>query len=180
MGLNEFFKNYNYAINGITNIFIALGTVGAVITALYLSSRDNKPKLKVHAALGVVIPDMTENLWLSCINIGKQSVICTGFSFAPSIKKPIRIMPLNCLEHISTPLPNRLEYSAKLDRHHDPSFFSDQNLAKSLSQYKWLARIELKLFWRVIAHTNVGNFSEKLSRTVIDKILLSLFPCDEK
>ncbi|MDP1603965.1 MAG: hypothetical protein Q8M03_11950 [Legionella sp.] len=176
MGINEFFQNYGPAINGITNIFIALGTVGAVITALYLSSKDSKPKLKVYADVGVLIPDMTENLRISCINIGKQTVICTGFSFAPHIKKPKRIMPLNCIEHLSNPLPYRLEYSAKLDRCHDQSFFSDQNLAKLLSQHEWLARIELKLFWRIIAHTNVGNFSEKLPTVVIDKILSSLFP----
>lgn len=176
MGFNDFFMNYGYAINGITNIFIALGTVGAVITALCLSSKDNKPKLKVYVNVGVVIPDMAESLMISCINIGKQSVTCTGFSFAPDIKKPKRIMPLNCIEYLSNPLPYRLEYSAKLDRYYEQSFFSDPNLAKLLSTYEWLARIELKLFWRIIAHTTVGNFSEKLPAVVIDKILSSLSP----
>lgn len=175
MSINDFFQNYNYAINGITNIFSALGTVGAVITALYLSLKDSKPKMKVRADVGIETPDMTENLMLSCINTGKQPVICTGFSFAPHIKKTQRIMPLKCIESYSNSLPYRLEYSAKLVRYHDQSFFSDQNLAKLLSQYEWLARIELKLFWRIIAHTNVGNFSEKLPTVVIDKILSSLF-----
>lgn len=176
MSVVSFFNEYDKVINGLSSIFTAFETVGTVITALYLSVRDSKPKLKVYCTVAVTFPANSEHLWISCTNIGKQPIVCNEFSFAPTLSKPLRILPLNCIESLSTPVPCMLNYSEKLDRHFDQVFFSDRNLARILSKHEWLAKIELKLFWRVIANTNVGVFSGKLSSDVIEKILQLQFP----
>jgi hypothetical protein len=179
MGITEFFQDNAAVISGLSNIFTALGTVGAVVTALYLSNKNSKPKIKVYATVGVITPEMTEHLWISCVNIGMTPVTCNSFSFAPRMSKPLRIMPIHQLEQLSTQMPRKLDYSEKADHHFDERFFHDPILLRVLSKYKWLAKIKLKYLWRVIVNTNIGVFEGNLSNDLIEKILSSQYPTNK-
>lgn len=163
-------------LNTIFNGFTALGTVGAIIVALWLSNRDNIPKLSVHATVGVLLPDMKEHLWLSCVNASKQTIVCTGFAFNPNkfSKKGSRIVPRSKIDThdlLQTSLPQIMEFSSRVDQYFCQQFFNDSNIHTSLLPYKWLARIQLKFFWRVIAITNIKEFEGNLSKCLIEKIL---------
>ena len=167
-------------LNTIFNGFTALGTVGAIIVALWLSNRDNIPHLNVHATVGVILPDMHEHLWLSCVNSGKQTIVCTGFAFKPNkfSKKSNRIVPRSRIEThnlLQSSLPQIMEYSSRVDQYFCHQFFDDSHNHKFLFPYKWLARIQLKYFWRVIAITNIKEFEGRLSKSLIEKILASRF-----
>lgn len=170
MSIKDFFHDYTEVINGISNIFMAIGTVGAVIVALALSYNNNKPKLKIFAYVGVVLPEMTKHLWISCINTGKQAVICNNFAFAPRLSKPERLMPIKKLE-ISINTPKIINFSERIDQYFCDDFFSHSDVSSFLGSCKWLARIKLKLFWRVVVHTNIGEFSGKLSNELINRII---------
>jgi hypothetical protein len=50
-------EKYVEVITLICNIFTAIGTVGAVIVALWLGYKDSKPKLRVDSVVGVIKPD---------------------------------------------------------------------------------------------------------------------------
>jgi Pyridoxamine 5'-phosphate oxidase len=67
--------------------------------------------------------------------------------------------------------PKAFTFSEKLNCHYGEEFFYDANLPELLNKHKWLAKIEMKLFWKVIAHTNIKNFTGKLSNEIIDKII---------
>lgn len=168
-------------INTISNVFTSFGTVGAVVVALWLAYRDSKPKLRVNALVGVITPEMSEHLWLSCTNVGKQSITCTGFAFNPNKFKKTgkRIMPhprtaMNNLTSVK--LPMQLQYSEKVDQHFGDDFFNDTTIKKFLAPYKWVARIQLNFLWRVVATTNIQEFEGKLSKCLVEKLLTSCFP----
>ena len=40
-----------------------------LIVALWLANKDNKPNLKVHVTIDVIIPEMIEHLWLLCVTV---------------------------------------------------------------------------------------------------------------
>src|SRR5262245_23328768 len=88
-------------VSMLSEIFTAVGTVGAVIVALWLSYKDNKPKLRVNATVGIITPEMKEHLWLSCVNTGKLPITCTGFVFNPFRFRPrkLRVMPKDKCEN---------------------------------------------------------------------------------
>lgn len=167
-------------INVISNVFIAIGTVGAVIVALWLSYNDSKPRLKTHAFVGVITPEMKAHLWLSCTNVGKQPIMCTGLVFKPNkfIKTEKRIMPNPkiALYNVGQKLPVQLSYSEKVDQHFSDEFFSDTTIKNFLSPSRWIVKIQLKFCWRVVATTNIKNFEGKLSSCLIEKLLVSHFP----
>jgi hypothetical protein len=77
-------------INTICNILTALGTVGAVIVALWLSNRDSNPKLKIFAQVGVITPDINGTTLSNRIN----SQQCSHFFLLPlweKVPRPIFI-----------------------------------------------------------------------------------------
>ena len=124
--------------------------------------------------MGLVIPDRTEHLWISCVNIGNQPIICNSFSFTTNKfrKKALHIMPnsLTVIKSISSTLPYTMPYSGRVDQCLDLKFFSENTFKTLVYQYKWLAKIQLKLFWRVVANTNIRSFQRNISENVIDEI----------
>lgn len=181
MSIVNFFHTYAVLIDEMSNIFTAIGTVSAVIVSVWFAFRDTKPKPKVYATIGITIPGNSEYLWLTCVNISKQSIICTGFSFNPNKfrKQPERIMPVNPVQNLSSSLPKNIAFSDRIDQYFASSFFSDPKLLNSLSRHKFLARIQLKFLWRVVAITNIKEFEGRLSNSLIDRILLSQFSTKE-
>jgi len=94
---SQYIKDF---ISLIAEVFIAIGTVSAVITALWLSYKDKKPELSIYAKIGIITADMQNHLLISCVNTSKQAISCTGFSFNPnrlkkSAKDSLRIMPIS-------------------------------------------------------------------------------------
>jgi hypothetical protein len=173
----EFFTKNKDIIDTISNIFVAIGTVGSVITALLLAYKDSKPKLKVYATIGVLYPDDKEYLWMSCTNISKQQIICNGFSFAPrklGKNRDLRFMIRKPVPHLSSPTPKTLEYSSRIDHWCDLDIFSDNQIKSFLSKHRWIAALQLRR-WRVAANTNVKRFEGKLSSGLMKTILEIIF-----
>ncbi len=166
-------------IDVISQIATSVGTIGAVIVALYFSHNDNKVKLKPTAFIGLVLPNNVQFLWLCCINNGKPAAICTGLSFAPNRFARLRIMPTpnsllvggkNCQ------LPSLLRAGEKVDQHYDIHALSDDSFKNLLGNYKYLAKIRLKYLWRLVATTNLSRHYGKLSNDLVEHILSVHFP----
>lgn len=162
-------------INAIFNGLTAVGTMSAVITALWLSYRDNQPRLKVYATIGVIMSTQSKYLKLMCINVGKQGIVCESFSFLPNrFKKnaPHRIP--NCIiPSLSHKLPQSLEYSVRVEEFH--SLEAIKLAVDAISSCKFIAKMQLRLLWRIIAHTNIKGFKGTLSDDLIDEIMAQKF-----
>lgn len=160
--------------NMVSGIFTAIGTVGAVCVALWLSYKNSTPKLKVYATVGILFPDQLKSLWLTCVNVGNQPIICTGFALVPNKAKPLRIMPTKQASGLSSDqLPKLLQYSDRISQYFDLSFINDNNLP--LSKHRWLAKIQLKFFWKIVAITNIMEFSGELSDDLKKELLFIRF-----
>jgi hypothetical protein len=170
-------------IDIICNVFTAFGTVGAVITALWLARKD-KPKLKVYATMYVFFSDemQCEYIGMRCVNAGQSPIICTGFALNPK-KSNYRIMMAPRLEvkisGKSTTFPKTIQYSDEANAYFDIKCIDTTVFKSCLSPYKWLAKLQLKWRWRVVALTNVKGFEGKLSGTLIEKIIAICFSGDK-
>jgi hypothetical protein len=176
MSVLSFFNEYSIIITTVSEAFTAIGTVGAVIVALWLSNKDSKPKLKVHATIGILTPSMSETIWITCTNEGKLPIMCSSFAFAPCIKKSPRIMLTQPLLEICMPMPKLLNYSERVDQNFDVSALASKAFCMFLDTDKMMTRHKLKNFWRVIVNTNVGSFEGTLSDDLIEKIISLHFP----
>jgi len=164
----------------ISSMFTACGTVGAVIVVLVMEYKDSRPKLKVFAEFKDIVPGTKHPLWILCTNISKQSVICNGFAFKPNrFQRGIyQIMPFpNVKFKVKSQFNSSkvLKFSESIDSQFDSSFFADDKFNKLISKHRWIAKIQLKFLWRIIAITNVKKFSGKLSNNVINAILSAKF-----
>ncbi len=116
---------------------------------------------------------MSNHLWISCVNVSKQNIVCTGFAFNPNRfrRNGLRVIPNPAQTIFKNDTPKCLQFSERLDQHFKSNFFTDENLKKFLSNHRWIAKIQLKLFWRVIATTNIKEFSGRLSNSLIEETL---------
>lgn len=163
-------------IHTLCEISTAIGTNGAVFTALWLGLKDRRPKLQVSAYTGINPTTGEKHLWMYCANLGKQPVFCSALAFIPNRfnKDGLRIAPHPDWMMVppSVNLPYCLEYSAYLSQHFKKDFFQiRKQYPNLLSKHNWLARLQLKFFWRVTADTTVGNWTGKLSKSLIEEIL---------
>ena len=55
------------SINLLSGVATAIGTVGAVVVALWLAYQGNKLKLYPSALVGVIMPAYEKFLWLTCV-----------------------------------------------------------------------------------------------------------------
>ncbi len=167
-------------ISIVCNIFTAVGTVGAVVVALwfgFLGYKDKQPKLSVFATIGVLYPDNQQYLMLYCVNVGYQSILVTNFAFKPKKSKAVRILINPTLELKNSsinPTPSTIGYSENIQQHFDLKYIEDENFKKFICKYKWFAKIQLKR-WRVIARTNLKEFEGKLSEPLVEQILNTHF-----
>jgi len=164
----------------ICDIFTAIGTCAAVIVALWLAYRDSKPMLRVYAIAGVLMPSNSRHIWINCVNIGKQAIVCTGLAFKPykiGKNRALRIIPKleKSLEATYSRLPCMLQYSESINQHFSAEFFKSQDVKDILVKYKWLAKLQMKFLWRVVAITNIKEFEGSLSSALIEKIILEQF-----
>jgi hypothetical protein len=184
--LSEYLVKNKELIELVSNIVMSIGTFAAVIVALWLSHEDNMAKLKVYSLIGVHPTAKDEYLWLSCVNVGRQPIFCINFVFNPNRfrKGGIRAVPhpeyelkaiINSEHALSSP-PCLLRYGDRLDQHFDFHAISGEALTKLLPNYKWLAILQLKLFWSVSVTTNIKEFNGKLSTNLIRKIINMQFP----
>lgn len=180
MSIFTYLLNHKDIISLISDLLTAFGTVGAVIVALWFSYRDNKPKLKVSVEVAFIFSgDVNKDKFIcfSCININKQAVLCTGFRFNPNkYRKCKRVLPhpKNELKLFPTSRPAKmLNFSEGCQQYFNTLLINDPEIRKLLGNYKWIAKIRLKYFWRVAAKTNIGEFNGKLSRNIIEEFLIS-------
>ena len=170
----EFLIKHQILITLLSNILTAFGTVGAVSVALYFNYKESKPKLRVFATLGIVFPEQEEHVWASCINMNKQSIVCTGFVFNPNrfrrrglsflLVKEVRNLP-------NDRMPKTLQFSERLEKRYEISTLTNNIFKSILGKYKFIAKIKLKFFWRIVVNTNIKEFRGKLSNSLIEKII---------
>lgn len=153
----------------------------AFVSLLYkvnTSRKNEKPKLWVSATVAE-IPDHKETLWIVCENVRKRPVFCVSFTFTTNrfFKNSRRIIPNSKYKTPdSITLPHRLLSDTGISQHFTGEFFNifSEN-SKLLGKNKWLAKIKLHFFWRVIVETVAGEFEGRLSKKLINKIISSLF-----
>lgn len=158
-----------------SNILVAIGTLGAVIVALYLSYKGGVPKLKPYAYIAIKFPENVEYLCLSCVNTNKQPVICSGLVLTPNKYRHMRMLSLG-MAPPSVSLPHTLQYSETINQYYLlQDFLNSADMKKEinkLSKHRWLARLQLNLLWRVIATTYIAReFENRLSSSLVEKIL---------
>lgn len=170
------YDTYNAIINSLT----AIGTVGATIVALWFGYRDGKPKLIPSATIGILFPDNIEYLWISCLNSGKQQIICESFSIQfrnTSLRKYFFLLPSNLLstEYQYDRLPIYMDYSKRIHQYYYLKIFEDPIFKQQLFKNKFLAKIQIKLFFKIVAVTNIKKFRSKLSDSIVNNILSKSF-----
>src|SRR6266571_2505151 len=93
-------------INSFADWFSAFGTIGAVIVALYLASRDRMIRLKVNAGIRLLLSETRSvhnndgYMNISVTNIGRRTAKVNGILFKPVPFKRIWVMinlPRNAL-----------------------------------------------------------------------------------
>lgn len=164
----------NEMITLICNVLSAFGTVAAVIVALWLAKNNNKPKLSVSASVSVLSPDNIRYLSFYCVNRGYQPLLVVNLSFSPNQFKTLRMMmppEFNVRELSTSALPAVIKYSEDIRQYFDLNSLRDENFKKFLGGYRWIAKIKLERFWRIVGVTNIQEFEGKLSKSLIEEIL---------
>lgn len=100
-------------INSFANWFSAFGTIGAVITALYLARRDKRIRLRVSAGHGIIVSYDSEAtqkqvLAIRITNIGHRDVQVTGIGWRIGLLRRFYSEQTVISDGISNTLPIRL------------------------------------------------------------------------
>lgn len=159
------------------DFFTAIGTVGAVVVSLWLANKSanaEKPKLRVNAYSCIITGNKGEVIGCYCTNERKHPIILNNFALAFNKNKPLRIGFYNSMPD-SDKLPKQLVYSDSATQQ-----FLFENLQcqtaiefmkQHLSNYKWLAKLQLKHRWKICANTALGEFYGNLADSLINKII---------
>lgn len=179
-GIIGFLESNEAIISLISGMFTAVGTVGAVIVAVWFSYRNSRAQLKVCAWAGIITNPMREHVTFSCTNTSKQYIRCQGFSFAPKGRRGVRLLPhpqyqLKYGLSDECTLPVLLHFSENFTQLFDNRIFDAQLWSSLLSKHRWIARFQLRFRCRVVAHTNIKSFYGKLSEDLIEKIISLCF-----
>lgn len=125
-----------------------------------------------------IVPDMAEHFGMCCINSSNVPITCTGFAFNPNIsnKTGSRIMPnltKSIVQNIHNPntINRILQYGDKAEIYFNFDVLDKRTLQSFLSRHMWIAKLQLKYFWKVVATTNVKEFEGKLSNDLVEKII---------
>ena len=147
----------------------SIGTVGAVITSLWIANSGNKAKLKVSATASYIIDTKSKDKPLVClisvINIGRKpvTVTCLGWEIGKRKKKKTFLQKTN--DAILGEIPKTLMESQDLSIGIYSSGNWFQYMANLLKDY------DLKTMKLVVA-TNLGeSFKAEVDQSLINEIL---------
>ena len=160
----------------------AVGTVGAIWTALSIARRDNSVRLKVNATIGQIfgnpmIPVQQRHLWITVTNLGRRSVLLQNISWRSGLLHPrwrllSRIYAVqNAMVPNGPNLPLKMEdgdianWMVPLDE------WLDHDISNLIAKPHWLGVRTL----RVVAHVSTGDsVSSAVSRSLADSIYSQL------
>lgn len=101
-------------ISVIAESLTAIGTVGAVIVALWLANRQSRPALRVRACfvsmvtLGQNVADSPEYFQISVVNAGYQDVVINGLQWTVGVIRKRHLIQIPELPPLAPRLPHRL------------------------------------------------------------------------
>lgn len=159
-------------INSFAPWFSAIGTMSAVLVALYLARKDKNPSLYLETMIMEEVYTSVNFLYLRVVNIGARPIHIkhVGLKIA-SLKPRKAFQKFNDNDKISTKLPTTLNYGE------EAKFFLDldDNYLDSLKKFlKWFPRYKLNfLYFQVFTSIN-KTFEVKLDNSSI-KYIRSLF-----
>lgn len=149
----------------------SIGTVGAVITSLWIANNSNKAKLKVSASASYIIDTKSKDKPLVCliniVNVGKKpvTITCLGWEIGRGKKKKSFLQNTNgsILEEIPKTLMESQDLSIGINFNGSGNWL--QNMANLLKDY------DLKTMKLVVA-TNLGeSFKAEVDQSLINEIL---------
>lgn len=147
----------------------SIGTVGAVITSLWIANSSNKAKLKVSATASYIIDTKSKDKPLVCLinilNIGKKpvTITCLGWEIGTGKKKKTFFQKTS--DSILEEIPKTLMESQDLSIGINGNGNWLQNMANLLKDY------DLKTMKLVVA-TNLGeSFKAEVDQNLINEIL---------
>ena len=149
-------------VNGFANWLAALGTIAAVVVALWLAYRQDKPRLILQADISLVWVEKgteknREYLSVRAINVGDKPVTITRLSIRFGLFRKLWVaMPIPD-QAVSSPFPTEITYGQEaewlipLEKNH---FKWCENVAKFLADSRHGTRIH---FASVYATTTTGR-----------------------
>lgn len=158
-------------LNVIGTWISSIGTVGAVITSLWIANNGNKAKLKINATASYIIDTKSQDKPLVCliniVNIGKKpaTITCVGWEVGRGKKKKTFLQKTSnsMLEDIPKTLMESQDLSIGINFNGTGNWL--QNMANLLKGH------DLKTMKLVVA-TNLGeSFKAKVDQSLIEEIL---------
>jgi len=152
-------------INSFAGWFSALGTIAAVVLALYFARQDKRIRLRVYAGHRVIVTPGCEGphpeyLVIGATNVGHREAQITGIGWRIGLLRTriVEQMPM-WNDGISSPLPSRLRDGDEA-RYYFPlsgvtRWLDDLTQNVPLPRAKWYLR-----FARVRVYTSVGKVFE--------------------
>lgn len=141
----------------------AIGTVGAVVTALYLALRDEQVRLKVTANIkrGIVlaptpIPDDESTIEIKVTNVGRRAVVMTGINWRFGVINKRYGSQLAHENPYSDSLPQKLEEGEYASFYITESKFKkNEEIISDFLPSRWVTWIP---WWvRIGAQTSTGK-----------------------
>ena len=172
----ELLKNYSDPINTIANIFTALGTVSAIMFAIILASKGNKPNIKATAGVRLIIKghgdlkDAPEYVRLEVKNLSKTPIKITEFGWEVGLfRKQFAIQLYEVADsHLSTVLPKIIAYGKTV---HYMIPVQNFPILAVPSKYKFINAIKVK-FYYLLVHDGLGHTVHfRIDRSLQLKIL---------
>jgi hypothetical protein len=174
--LIELLKNYSDPINTIANIFTALGTVSAIMFAIILASKGNKPNIKGTAGVRFIIKghgalkDAPGYVRIEAKNLSKTPIKITEFGWEVGVfRKKFAIQSYEIADsHLSTALPKIISYGKTV---HYMIPVQDFPILAAPSKYKFINAIKVK-FYYLLVHDGLGHTVHfRIDRSLQLKIL---------
>jgi len=163
-------------VNAIGAVFSAIGTVAAVVLALYLARRDNMIRLLNSVTEGELISQtgFRSVIMINITNIGRRPVQVNSLSWRLGfIKKRFYFIKLDQNDLDNHPLPKKLE-----DGDQAQYFISFQDFKKIMGDIipglTWIRRNHVSISMKLLVHTSAGKTfivkPDKILRTQIGKL----------
>lgn len=160
-------------VNAVAAVLSAVGTVSAVIVALYLARRDEMLRLRIRATTGGVLSKLGSRfeVLINVANIGRRPVQVTSLTWRVGWRKQQHFFQkLDEYDPDSARLPSKLE-----DGDHVvyvvPIEDFDDHFRRVIAELPWLERRLAHWSMRLLVHTSAGKtFVARLDSVLRDHV----------
>ena len=170
MGTREFWT----FVNSFAEWFSAIGTIAAVITALYLARREGRPAVRVRAGMRTLIASglpRQEFVMLDVTNLGRREVRLTHLYWTTGILRKQHYVWLAPRNALSSAFPIKLEDGEQANYMMPAEELEEKfaNIARRLSG-RW-APIRARMIRTAVATSSGHDFSRRVEPSLWKPIL---------